>query len=119
MGLEVHALARVLDGEGACEVLDVAFGRRVLVRSRLGFGLWLRARDGVSVRVMVMVRVRAGLRLRLRLRLRPRSPAGVQVANDGCTGVSWNAETRESAVAAADGLPHGGQGQVSKGIPGV
>ena len=64
LGLEVHALARVLDGEGACEVLDVAFGRRVLVRSRLGFGLWLRARDGV--RVSVRVRVRAGVRLRLR-----------------------------------------------------
>ena len=34
LGFEVHALARVLDGEGAREVLDVALGRRVLVRVR-------------------------------------------------------------------------------------
>ena len=86
------------------------------VRCGFGFGLGLRLRLrlglelGFGLRHMPRLELRLWCWLWLRLRLGPRSPAGVQVADDGCTGVSRNAETRESAVAAAGGLPHGGQG---------
>ena len=93
--------------------LGLGFGLRPRLELRLWLYLWLWRW------VWRWLRLRLWLRLGLELRLRPRSPAGVQVAADGCTGGSRNAETRESAVAAADGLPHGGQRQVSEGIPGV